>query len=185
MHQVHALAVRRVAFMAAAGSATLAAHAVAAGGMHLTAAAPPLWAVALMGALVCGGRRRFAPRSFTHTLALLGLLQTALHLILVWAPGMLGVAHHWHEGPALGPLALAVHAAAALALAVLLRGADRVLAAAVAAVRALLRSVRRSSAPPRAARPGVRAAVAISRVGHDPRSSRGPPAVRLLPAGVP
>ncbi|MGD9573077.1 MAG: hypothetical protein AB7V62_14425 [Thermoleophilia bacterium] len=183
MHPAHALAVRRVALAAAALGSTLGAHAAAVGGLHLTAAAPVLCGTGLLAAAICGGRRRFLPRGLLHTGALLVGLQAALHIVMTAAPWVFGMAPHGAGVPLADARAMAFHGLAAVVLALLLRGLDLVLAAALAVVRLLGGLPRPGRAPA-----GPRRVVAVVRRPHGrpalgPLPARGPPAV-TLPAAL-
>ncbi len=185
MNAVIALALRRVALVGTGLAATLVAHAAAVDGARVAPYGPVLWGMLLLGAAMCGGRRRFRPRSHAATAALLAGLQTLLHAVLVVAPWALGLAPHHHALPVIDARSVAVHVVVALLLALLLRRADLVLAAATRVVAVVARAL----APPRArttrrAAPRLRAwvAPARSRARHRPRSSRGPP-IGHLPAG--
>ncbi len=184
MQPAHALAVRRVALAAAALGSTLGAHAAAVGGLHLTAAAPVLCGTGLLAAAICGGRRRFLPRGLLHTGALLVGLQTLLHLVMTAAPWAFGMAPHGGGVPLVDARAMAFHALAAVVLALLLRGLDLLLAAALAVVRLLGGLARPGRAPS-----GARRVVAVVRGPHGrpvlgPLPARGPPA-GPVPAVIP
>lgn len=147
MQPVHALALRRAALVGAGFGLTVAAHAAAVDGLRMTPYAPVAWLTLMLGALMCGGRRRFVPRSFGRTFTVLAVVQLVAHLLLMWAPWVVGLVAH-HEGALVEPRALLVHALGALLLALVLHGADRLLAAAVAVARLLRAAVRRRVAPP-------------------------------------
>lgn len=184
MHVAHALALRRLAVAAAALAASLVAHVAATGELHLTPAAPVLWATLLLTAVMCGRRRRFLPRSIGRTALVLALMQAGVHIVMTDAPWALGLAAHDAGAPILDVRSLAVHAAAAVVLVVLLGGLDRCLAAAVAVVRLLI-----GDPPPARAFGGAGERVVQlvraprPRIGAGAMPARGPPGVRP-PAAV-
>ncbi len=183
MHVGHALALRRVAVGASALAATLGAHVAATGELHLTRAAPVMWGVLLIAAAMCGARRRFLLRSLGATTLLLVVAQAALHVVMTGAPWAVGMTAHVGT-PLVDARSLVVHAAAALVLTLMLRGLDRMLAAALAVVRLLTADPR-----PRRTRAGApERVVAVVRGPHarplpGPLPARGPPA-GLAPAAL-
>jgi len=172
-----ALAVRRAMLAGAALGATLAAHAVASGGLRLQATAPLAWGWLLAAAALCGPRRAgWRARGPLRLLALLIVLQAAMHLAMTAAPWAFGVSVH-HRADLLTPQGVAAHLAAAILLALLLARAERLLAAALGAVGA----IRRLLAPPAPRRrPSLPAPVTarIPAPAAAPRAlaCRGPPA---------
>jgi len=188
MHPVRALALRRLALMSAGLAATLGAHAVATHGMAISRAAPFLWGMLLLGAVMCGGRSRFRTRSYPAIAAIVVGLQTLLHAVLVAAPWALGIGPHHHPLPLIDARSFAIHVVAALVLAVLLRRADLVLALAVAATTAVARilagPVRPRAGRRRAERVRPHVTPVRSADPHAPRTSRGPPIGHLIPAGA-
>jgi hypothetical protein len=179
MHVVHALAVRRVALTASGLAATLGAHALTAGDLRVSTTAPVLWATLLLAAAMCGGRRALRPRSYPALAVMLAGLQTMLHLVLVTAPWSLGLGPHHHALPPIDARSAALHVAAALVLAVLLRRADLVLAAITAAAAVVARAVAATRSD-RPGRPGPERGTTWVAAGRGttrrrPRTSRGPP----------
>lgn len=185
MHVVLALALRRVALVAAGLASVLAAHAVAVGEMDLERSAPVMWGFLLLGAGMCGGRRRFLPRSYASIATLLVSVQTLLHVVLVAAPWSLGLSPHHHPLALIDVRSLAVHAVAALLLAILLRRADLVLAVTSAATRVVARTLA-DRRRPSGHRHGERVRPHIAPVRRAPTrsawTSRGPPRGSPRPA---
>jgi hypothetical protein len=187
VHPAVALSLRRVALMSAGLFATLVAHVVAVGDIAVAAYAPVTWVMLLLGAALCGSRGAFVPRGFLHTAILLTLVQLSLHAGSSRGPWAFGLVPH-HEMPLIDVRAVAVHSAAALALALLLRGIDHILATAVALVRLLRCTARRRVGAPRYGRIRIERAAGSPTGAHRPRSSRGPPATgasRLIRAAAP
>jgi hypothetical protein len=172
-----ALAARRAMLAGAALGATLAAHAVASGGLRLLAAAPLLWGWMLAAAALCGPRRAaWRPRGPVRLLALLIVWQAAMHLAMTAVPWAFGVSVH-HQADLLTPAGLAAHLAAALLLALLLARAERLLAAALGAVAALRRLLAPPSPRRRPSLPApVEARVAAPAATPRALACRGPPA---------
>jgi hypothetical protein len=162
--------------MSAGLAATLVAHAVAVGDIAVATYAPVTWAMLLLGAALCGSRRTFVSRGFAHTAILLTVVQISLHASSSRGPWAFGLVTH-HEMPLVDLRSLTVHAAAALMLAVLLRGIDRILATAVAFVRLLRGTDRQRVGAPRYGRVALAAVVGTGTHRRRPRTSRGPPDV--------
>lgn len=186
MNPTTATAIRGAAMTGAALGATLGAHLLSGHGPHVLPVAPLLWlsVVALAIPLSIARRRaaRFRARGPVEILVVLLAGQAATHLLMGVAPWAFGLAGH-QPGLALTVAALVAHAAAAVVLTALLCFGERLLAAAIQAARALVASVRR----PRPARlPRLLACIVgapSGRAAHRPRTSRGPPAGLLAPAG--
>src|SRR5262245_19007530 len=172
-----ALAARRAMLVGAALGATLAAHAVASGGLHLLPAAPLAWGWMLAAAALCGPRRAaWRPRGAARLLALLVVWQAAMHLAMTAAPWAFGLSVH-HRVDVLTPAGLAAHLAAALILALLLARAERLLGAALAAVAAVRRLVARPAPGPRPTLPAPASApTAAPAAAPSALACRGPPA---------
>ncbi len=175
----HALALRRLAVAGGALAASLLAHCAAMGDLALTPAAPVAWGCLLAIVTLVGGRRRFRPRGLAGSLAAMGAAQSLVHLAMSGAPWAFGLAPHHHDAPLLGPEALAAHAAAALALAVLAARLEAWLARALRFAGAVRRWLAARPAPVAASaalpRPPARAPRRASR-GATP--CRGPPLLR-------
>lgn len=171
-----ALAVRRLLLIALALTATLAAHADCAGGLSLTPAAPVVWGTACCLAVLAPRRgRRWSEWSAPGLLWRLAVLEGGLHLALTAAPWAFGVRVH-HAPPPVGPRMLIAHACAALILALVFYGAQRLLSLAqgiVRAVRRVLRAAHRPGAPCGAPAPWRTPRPAVARVRS--RAPRGPP----------
>lgn len=187
MNPVTAIAVRRAATTGAALAATLVAHMLSGGMSGVVIVAPLIWASVVLLALPLSLVRRptgpFRARRPAEVLVSLLLIQAATHVAMSTAPWAFGIVGHQH-GLALGASALVAHAAAAVLLSALICFGERLLAAAVHVVRALLAPDRRSRLP-RVGRVLSRCAGAPARIAHRPRTSRGPPVGRLVPAAVP
>ena len=149
-----ATAARRGLLVSAVLIAALVAHAVASGGLSIIPIAPAIWIMLVVCAALAGlgGTRVFRPRGALVTLAVLLGGQAVLHLGLTYAPWAFGLNIH-HEAalvPGLAPIA--AHVVAAVVLALVIARAERVLAAAIRIVRALVATPaprrRRSGAPP-------------------------------------
>jgi hypothetical protein len=145
---VRALALRRMLVAAAALSATLLAHAMASGGLHVVSAAPALWGCLVLVAGVAGPRRRtWRERGVVGGLLILLPAQVLIHLAMGVAPWMFGL--YVHGSPALiTPAAAAAHVGLAVLLAILLARAERLLSAWQAVGRAV-----RGALVPRLGRP--------------------------------
>jgi hypothetical protein len=173
---VRALALRRMLVASAALAATLLAHAVATGGLHVVSGAPAVWGCMILVAAVVGPRRRtWRERGVVRGLLILLPAQALIHLAMGAAPWMFGL--HVHGSPALvTPAAAAAHLGFGVILAVLLARAERLLSA----MQTIGRAVRAAIVPrlgrparPAPARPR-RARVSSQRF---PRAfgARGPP----------
>lgn len=148
MHPCTATALRRTAVMAAALLASLTAHAVADGHVALTARAPLLWLGLLAMTVPCGAMRPvtdFRARSPLAIAVILVVAQAAMHMAMTELPWAFGLQAQHHEQATLTAGALVAHGVAALLLSVLLSAGERMLAAAVAAGRAIVMAL----APPR------------------------------------
>jgi hypothetical protein len=173
---VRALALRRMLVASAALGATLLAHAVASGGLHVVSAAPALWGCLILVAGVAGPRRRaWRERGVVGGLLILLPAQLLIHLAMGVAPWMFGL--YVHGSPALlTPAAAAAHVGLAVVLAVLLARAERLLSAMQAfsrAVRAAI--VPRLGRPPRPAPARPRRARLAGQRFPRPSGARGPP----------
>lgn len=174
MHHVHALALRRTALVGTGLGLTIASHGAAVGGLRVTAIAPVLWGTILLASFMCGGRGRFRPRGWVTTFAGVAAVQLVAHVLLLWAPWLLGLVVH-HDAAALEPRALLVHAAGAVVLTAILRGADRLLAAALAVVRLITGHARWGTPTPDGERLPADRATVRSRVRPRADGARGPP----------
>ncbi|MFN8123079.1 MAG: hypothetical protein U0237_11690 [Thermoleophilia bacterium] len=146
MHPCTATALRRTAILAAALMASLTAHAVSEGHLALMTQAPLIWLGMLAMAVPCGAVRpvtEFRARSPILILGILIVAQTAMHIAMSEVPWAFGLQPHHAAGLTAG--ALLAHGLAAALLAVLLAAGDRLLAAAVAAGRAIVTAL----APPK------------------------------------
>lgn len=174
-----ALAVRRQVVAAGAIGASLAAHCAPGGGLELTRGAPVIWAGGLAMVTLLGGRRRWRPRGFAGSLALMAGAQAAAHLAMSAAPWAFGLAVHHHGDVPVTPDAAVWHAAAALLLAALVTWLEALCGRAMALVVRLRRLLR---ARPRRPAPARR----LDRAGAPPPSvrargrltCRGPPLPR-------
>lgn len=179
MHPRIATAVRRTALLSAALAGTLSVHVVAAGHIEVATVAPFLWIAAVLAAAPLSafpGFSTFRARSPLQILALLVAVQIALHVAMSTAPGAFGLMDH-HPAAPFGLLMLVAHAAVALVLCILLSCGERILAAAIAAVEAILGSARMHRPAERLVRRSrPAAAVRVATEAGSPRSSRGPPA---------
>ncbi len=174
----NALAARRMAVAAGALGVSLLAHAVAVGDLDLTWATPVVWTGLLAVVAVAGPRRRFRPRGPLACLATMCSAQVAVHVAMGIAPWAFGLAPHHAPAIALGPAALAAHAAAGAVLAAALLWLESLLARAMAIGRRLRRWL--TAAPGRAARARTRA-LAVAIPGGALAGSpvcRGPPLLR-------
>ena len=190
MDPMAASALRRAALATGALAVTLAGHALTTGGARILPVAPLLWlgVVALATLPAATHRGAYAFRAL-GPLRLLGAqvgAQAVAHLTLHGAPWALGIGVHHAGAPLLTPGAAALHLALGLVLTAALVHGERVLLRALALARTLLAGVvpRRSSVRPRCAlTPDTSSAPSQWR--RRPRSSRGPPARGLPPAGPP
>lgn len=157
--------------------ATIGAHVVAVGQVHVT----PLMLVAMLavpGLAVAAPLRSgdFAPRHPLHVVAMLITGQLGLHAIIGAVPSAFGLAIHGHH-PVFTPIAIGVHLVVGLQLGMLLAFADRLLARAVRiAVR--LRTLLKPAADAGATSPYVRVAILDMVVSSRPWNAcrgRGPP----------
>jgi hypothetical protein len=179
MNDLTAAATRRGAVATGALGITLGAHALSGTGARPATLAPLLWlAIVAVAVLPRPGSRRatrFAPWGLGRLATTLAVSQIAAHLVLVNAPWALGLVEAHHRCAALTPLALAVHVAGGLTLAVLLRHGEAWMLRALRRVAVLLgvpdtRPRRTGSVLPRPhARPHA------SRLAGGSRSTRGPP----------
>lgn len=181
MHPCTATALRRTALLAAALLASLTAHAVADGHLVLTVQAPLIWVGLLAMAVPCGAVRpvtEFRARSPLLILALLLAAQAAMHVVMSAAPWVFGLQSHHGAAMALTAGAAAAHGLAAVLLAALLTAGDRLLAAAVAAGRAIA-TVLAPPRRPRGTHPGYLVACAACAPAPHPLTrcgaSRAPP----------
>jgi hypothetical protein len=177
---VRALALRRMLVAAAALAATLLAHALVTGGLHVVSGAPALWGCMVLVAGVAGPRRRpWRERGVAGGLLILLPAQILIHLAMGAAPWMFGL--YVHGSPALvTPAAAAAHAGLAVVLAVLLARAERLLSAMQAlgcAVRAAI--VPQFGQPPRPAPARPRGARGPRQRFPRAFGARGPPPVSV------
>jgi hypothetical protein len=174
-----ALAIRRLLLVACALGATLAAHAASSPDLVITRSAPLAWGSLGCVAILAGRRRRPVWRAWSPAglMARLVMAEVVLHLALQAAPWAFGVSAH-HSEPALAPRAVAAHAGAALALALVLAAGQRVLALAQRVVRAVRRAMRvaRPGPLPRLRAPRERVRPRLVLAGRSP-VARGPPLV--------
>lgn len=187
MSPVTATALRRAAIASGALGATLVGHMLTLDGWRLLPIAPLLWlgivALTIPTAAPWRGLAAFAAWRPAKVLLALGAAQAAFHLLVDAAPWTVGLVMGHQHGPVISPRAALVHLAIALVLWAVLCFGQALLVRAVAAARALL-----SPGPPR--RPGRGSgrilgdvAAVPARWRHRARTSRGPPAGALRPAG--
>ena len=181
-----ALAARRLLMLVAALGATLAAHAAAAGGLSVVPAAPVAWGALAAIAVLRPPRAGTAwrERGAGAVLWRLVALQAALHTAMTAAPWAFGLAVH-HRPALLAPAAVTAHAAAAVALGLLIARAERLLSLALRAARAVRRALVPNARPGRA---GTIVRIGAPRAPRAPRErrrrARGPPWTGRLHAPV-
>lgn len=145
-----ALAARRGLIAAAALVASIVAHAVATGGLAILPMAPAAWGIIIAGAMVLGPRAAtFRPRAPSTTLLLIIGAQAAVHAAMTVAPWAFGLDVH-HVTAFLTPVAVLVHLAAAVLLALVVARVERVLASLIRVARTVCATVvpRASGTPP-------------------------------------
>jgi hypothetical protein len=117
--------------------ATLGAHAAGSGGLQLLWSAPVLWAWVIGAAAIFGTRTKpWVPRSLPRTFVLLLAFQAVTHVAMTVMPWAFGLRVH-HEGALVTAPMIVAHLAAALVLTLVMARAERLLAAALAVVRAV------------------------------------------------
>lgn len=142
LHPAGALALRRFVIAMVAVFVTMGAHLAAAGhglpSVDLPVATMTVGTVGIAALLI--GRRAgpFRPRGPVVTLAILLAFQVVAHLAMWAAPWIVGLDMH-HQGALITPTMVLMHAAATVVLLPIVVGMERILAAAVNAVRRLRR----------------------------------------------
>lgn len=180
-----ALAMRRAGLAAGVLSASLVAHIVATDRPDLTPVAPVVWVGLIAAGALLGPRHHWRCHGTGGLLAILGLWQIIAHLTMIRAPWLFGLEPHHHPGLELDPTALAIHAAAAIGLALTLTRLERALERAMATVARALGALTR---PPSARRrPTTLVPAVLWRLPRTWRPARppcrGPPRLVGLRAG--
>jgi hypothetical protein len=175
----HALALRRLSVALGALAASLAAHCGAAGDLEPTGAAPVAWVGLLSLVTLLGARRRWRPRGFAGSFALMAAAQAALHAGMTAAPWAFGLTPHHEASLAAAPAAVAAHAGAAVVMAALVTWLEAALGRAIALVARVRRWLSARRAAPRGPAARVPDAVRVPRARpRGRRACRGPPALR-------
>lgn len=180
MNPLTAIAVRRAAIAGGALGATVVGHMLTSDGWGLLPIAPFLWAgilaVTTLSTAHRGAMAAFRSWSAARILAILVAAQVAFHVVADSAPWAVGIAMPGHHHPPLiSARVVVIHVILAVAIWLALCFGQRLLAGAVAVVRALLAPVRPRGrrGPATRLRPPV--LLVRGRRPRRPRSSRGPP----------